>query len=91
MAARAIYAPTDNLRLVAFGVDSFEGSGGIFAPSDGDAVDFTALGFDGELNSRLYKQNLYGAALFGEFGGLKAELWGTLARHRRTLDAKFKI
>lgn len=78
MAARAIYEPTSNLHLVAFGVDSFEGStsGGVFSPSDGDAADFTTLGLDGDLNTRLYKHNLYGTALLGEFGGFKAELWG---------------
>lgn len=93
MAARAIYAPTDNLRLVAFGVDSFEDatSSGVFAPSDGDAVDFTALGLNGALNSRLYGQNLYGAALLGGFGGLKAELWALNLRYELALSEDFRL
>ena len=39
------------------------------------------------LNTRLYKENMYGAAVLGDFGPLKAELWGNYWDKTATLYA----
>ena len=82
-AAKVLVTPTDGLTIAAFAVDSFEGPSG-----DGDAADFSKAGFATRgydtgsfvgttaLNNRLYKYNMYGAAVLANFAGLDLQVWG---------------
>ncbi|WP_185908805.1 major outer membrane protein [Campylobacter troglodytis] len=95
MAAKGIYNPIPELTVLGFAIDSFEGStsNNVFSPADGDAIDFTILELGdlnqnrGTANTRLYKYNLYGGAIIGDFQGLKAELWGAYWQHAANLWA----
>lgn len=89
MAAKASYS-VDGLTVALFAVDSFEDDGANNAAGD-DEANFTYL-IGNRLatnnaetlsqdtarswNARLYKYNMYGGAVLGDFEGLKAELWG---------------
>ena len=78
------------MTIAAFGVDSFEGSTG-----DGDAFSF-ANAFGGStvtpamkqaLDTQLYNNNMYGAAVLANFAGLDAQVWGAYWDRVATLYA----
>ena len=90
MAAKVLITPTQGLTIAAFGVDSFEGSTG-----DGDAFSF-ANAFGGStvtpamkqaLDTQLYNNNMYGAAVLANFAGLDAQVWGAYWDRVATLYA----
>ena len=85
-AAKVLVTPVDGLTVAAFAVDSVEGPNGLYTDAgDGDAANFTSAGLDttgingvntSTLNNRLYKYNMYGAAVLANFAGLDLQLWG---------------
>ena len=85
-AAKVLVTPVDGLTVAAFAVDSVEGAGNYTNAGDGDAANFANAGLktDGiqgfvgapALNNRLYKYNMYGAAVLSNFAGLDLQLWG---------------
>lgn len=89
MMAKAILRPTDELSILAFGIDSFMG------PDDASAASFTPYARNNDaitnavdtLNIRLYSYNLYGAAILGNFGAIKTEFWGAAWDRTATLYA----
>lgn len=97
MAAKVFLTPADGLTVGVFAVDSFEG----FDPEtksfdtdfgDGDVADFQVyLGKNNAnaiaLNNRLYKNNMYGAAVLGDFGPAKVQVWGNYWDKTATLYA----
>ena len=102
MAAKVFLTPADGLTVGVFAVDSFEayGDGKSFTAYDGDVADFgvympTTGGTDAEntqakvraLNSRLFQNNMYGAAVLGDFGPAKVQVWGNYWDKTATLYA----
>ena len=94
MAAEAFYSPVDGFTLAAFAVDSIEGSGssgqnGTYQVGDTDATNFQAYGLSGRETARLYKYNLYGAALIADVkdAGIKAQAWGAYWQNTANLWA----
>ncbi len=72
MMAKITLRPTDEVSVNVFGVDSFQNLAD-------DSIRFAYYNqtFGGtNLDNRLYKENLYGANVLGNFGPLKAEIWG---------------
>lgn len=74
MAAKVQVKPVDSLTIAAFAVDSFEGTDG-----DGDAAKLGHLTradgvYSGDINP--YSNNMYGAAVIGDFGPAKFQVWG---------------
>lgn len=77
-AAKFFYSPTDDFTVAAFAVDSFQENIG-----DSDAASFNLYVEDpataATLDQRLYKYNMYGAALLGKNiggSGLDFGIWG---------------
>lgn len=99
MAAKVFLTPADGLTVGVFAVDSFEayGDGKTFTANDGDVVDFrvympnTAPNTPNQqaisLNTRLFKHNMYGAAVLGDFGPAKVQVWGNYWDKTATLYA----
>ena len=91
MAAKVFLTPADGLTVGVFAVDSFEayGNGTTFTANDGDVADFQV--YQGanaiKLNSRLFKNNMYGAAVLGDFGPAKVQVWGNYWDKTATLYA----
>ena len=74
MMAKITLRPTDEVTVGVFGVDSFQN----LADDSGRFQYYNTLkGTTGQaMSDRLYKENLYGANVLGNFGPLKAEIWG---------------
>lgn len=94
MAAKALFTPVDGLTIAAFAVDSFDaGYTGGDLGGDDEANFHHVLSYVGDdtkandLNKRLYKENMYGAAILGNFGPLKTEFWGNYWDKTATLYA----
>lgn len=94
MAAKVFLTPADGLTVGVFAVDSFEayGDGKSFTANDGDVADFQVyLGANNtnaiKLNSRLFQNNMYGAAVLGDFGPAKVQVWGNYWDKTATLYA----
>ena len=76
-AAKFFYKPSDDLTLAAFAVDSFEENEG-----DGDSASFDMYFANAsENNQRLYKYNMYGAAVLGKNIGGSGLDFGVWAAH----------
>ena len=83
-AAKAIYSPADGISIAAFAVDSFEENTG-----DSDAIATGKLNLGttnlpagtalrGDIDSRIYQYNMYGAAFLGKDiggSGFDANIW----------------
>ena len=90
MTAKILFTPADGLTIAAFAVDSIEGADTTdettkavdgWQVGDTDATNFQAyLGGKNKdartLTKRLYRENMYGAAVLAKFGGLDAQIWG---------------
>ena len=98
MAAKVFLTPADGLTVGVFAVDSFEafGDGTTFTANDGDVADFRVYmpSTDGvpnqqaiNLNTRLFQNNMYGAAVLGDFGPAKVQVWGNYWDKTATLYA----
>lgn len=90
MAAKMIVRPNEQISLVAFVVDSFQDGDdrGDFAAYNSDLnVSTTQANVGSTLTNRLTEHNLYGAAILGDFGPLKAQLWGAHLDKTATLYA----
>ena len=93
MAAKVFLTPADGLTVGVFAVDSFEayGDGTSFTANDGDVADFgvyiPSTSAANELNSRLFQNNMYGAAVLGDFGPAKVQVWGNYWDKTATLYA----
>ena len=83
MMAKITLRPTDEVTVGVFGVDSFQN----LADDSGRFQYYNTLELDANggttgtaigvaMSNRLYKENLYGANVLGNFGPLKAEIWG---------------
>ena len=86
MLANVVFRPTDGISILAYGIDSFmsnDPSGASFSPYTRNGVFTQAT----ELDTRLYKENLYGAAVLGNFGPIKTEIWGAAWDKTATLYA----
>ena len=90
MAAKVLITPTQGLTIAAFGVDSFEGSTG-----DPDAFSFAKVSSGSTasdeakkaIDTVLYNNNMYGAAVLANFAGLDLQLWGAYWDRVATLYA----
>ena len=102
MAAKVFLTPADGLTVGVFAVDSFESNylkDGNLVQNDGDVADFgvyipTTGGTETEnaqakstVNSRLFQNNMYGAAVLGDFGPAKVQVWGNYWDKTATLYA----
>ena len=98
MAAKVFLTPADGLTVGVFAVDSFEafGDGKTFTAYDGDVADFRVYmpstgGVPNQqannLNTRLFQNNMYGAAVLGDFGPAKVQVWGNYWDKTATLYA----
>ena len=92
MAAKVFLTPADGLTVGVFAVDSFEayGDGTSFTANDGDVADFGVYipaPAAAPLNSRLFQNNMYGAAVLGDFGPAKVQVWGNYWDKTATLYA----
>ena len=95
MAAKVFLTPADGLTVGVFAVDSFESNylkDGELVQNDGDVADFQV--YQGKnnanaiaLNNRLYAYNMYGAAVLGDFGPAKVQVWGNYWDKTATLYA----
>lgn len=77
VAAKLLLRPTDGVTIAAFAVDNFQSGDdeATFSPYKlTHATDGTDISTN--LTTRLFKENLYGAAVLGDFGPVKAEIWG---------------
>ncbi len=74
MMAKITLRPTDEVTVGVFGVDSFQN----LADDSGRFGYYNTIGggATSAIDNRLYKENLYGANVLGNFGPLKAEIWG---------------
>ena len=90
MAAKVLVTPTQGLTIAAFGVDSFEGNTG-----DGDAFSFAKVSSGSTatdeakkaIDTVLYNNNMYGAAVLANVAGLDLQLWGAYWDRVATLYA----
>ena len=92
MAAKVFLTPADGLTVGVFAVDSFESNylkDGELVQNDGDVADFGVYIPDAAapLNTRLFKNNMYGAAVLGDFGPAKVQVWGNYWDKTATLYA----
>ena len=102
MAAKVFLTPADGLTVGVFAVDSFEGFDPDTKSfdtdfGDGDVADFrvympsTTGGVPNQqainLNTRLFQNNMYGAAVLGDFGPAKVQVWGNYWDKTATLYA----
>ena len=101
MAAKVFLTPADGLTVGVFAVDSFESNylkDGELVQNDGDVADFgvyipakdeTGKADDSAafINGRLFKNNMYGAAVLGDFGPAKVQVWGNYWDKTATLYA----
>ena len=99
MAAKVFLTPADGLTVGVFAVDSFESNyldDGELVQNDGDVADFRVYmpstgGVPNQrainLNTRLFQNNMYGAAVLGDFGPAKVQVWGNYWDKTATLYA----
>lgn len=101
MAAKVFLTPADGLTVGVFAVDSFESNylkDGKLVQNDGDVADFGVYRLTKDeagkaddsaafINTRLFKNNMYGAAVLGDFGPAKVQVWGNYWDKTATLYA----
>ena len=97
MVGKVLFNPSKELNIAVFAVDNIEGgavTGGGWQVGDTDATNFQAYGQSASLTQRLYKENIYGAAVLTNFAGFKANIWGAHWDKTATLyalDLGYKI